>query len=218
MGISRFIVRLGLFGSGLFFATFVAICLWTFGDVWPPEEDVPTSDVILCLGAGADEFTGALGQHSTQRAETCARLYLIGKAEKIVFSGAGPKGLRSTASVMAELAKERGVPMGDIVIEPNARSTLQNVLFSMPLVPKARSVILVTDSFHLPRSWMSFNWLAAQDLTLAQSRAKDPEHQVMPKALVLARETLAIWFNALRFPVYWATKQLNVSNAVDILH
>ncbi len=218
MGISRFIIRLGLIGSGLFLATFAAVSIWTFGDFWTTEAKAPKSDVVFCLGSGMDPSTGKLDPFSRQRAKTCARLFARGKTDKIIFTGAGPRGATDVATLMAQLAQQNGVPPDAIIVEPNAQSTLQNALFSQKLSMNAHSAILVTDSFHLPRSWMSFYWLGTPDLTLIPSRSKNPADQVMPKVPMLTRETLAIWFNALRFPVYWAAKQLNVSNAVDILY
>ncbi len=217
MGISRVIIRLGLIGSGLFLATFAAVSVWTFGDFWTDEKDVPSSDMIVCLGAGVSA-SGNLGRFSIQRAETCARLYVHGKASKIIFTGAGPKGQPDAATLMALVARENGVPDGAILIEPKAYSTLQNAMFSMPLAPRAQSILLVTDSFHLPRSWMSFHWLGTPTLTLVPSRSHIPEQQAMPGIPMLMRETLAIWFNAVRLPIFWIASHLNVPHAVVILH
>jgi uncharacterized SAM-binding protein YcdF (DUF218 family) len=60
------------------------------------------------------------------------------------------------------------VPVDDIRVEVESHSTLQNALYSRDILgPEAEQpVILVTNRYHLPRSWASFRWAGMHDITL----------------------------------------------------
>jgi uncharacterized SAM-binding protein YcdF (DUF218 family) len=112
---------------------------------------------------------------------------------------------------MADYARTRGVPEQAMVVEPNSESPLQNALFTLPMLDNPASVILVSDAFHLPRSWISFKLVGARDITLVATSSR-------ADAAWKRRETLAIWFNLARFPVYLAADALGIANAEKLLH
>ena len=64
----------------------------------------------------------------------------------------------SEAEYMQMRAVELGVPEGDIIIEPNSRNTIENILCSLLELQRAmwlnqvRSVLLVTTAYHMRRS------------------------------------------------------------------
>ena len=58
--------------------------------------------------------------------------------------------LQPTGAQMAALARDEGVPASAIVAETPSESTLQNAVFTLPMLDSTRGIILVTDSFHLP--------------------------------------------------------------------
>lgn len=202
----RFIRLLIKSAIAVFVLMTLAMLAWTF--LWP-EPDVrgmQKADVIVCLGAGMDP-DGTLDSAALARVDRCVQLYEAGLAPAIVFSGGvahvdGP----NAGGQMARYARSLGVPEENTVIEGRAQSTLQNALFSLELVPDALEIILVTEAFHLPRSWASFHW-ARWEMGLSNDRSF---HLVMSEDvrrnqpddaidwIVLARESVAIWFNALR--------------------
>lgn len=181
----RWALALGLLtGAGVVLATYT----------WPlrPPGSAPRADLIICLGGGM-EPDGTLDPATIRRVETCVALYDAGRAGRILHSGgrAVPGGPAAGERMMA-LAAELGVPEADQIAETRSRSTLQNALFSRPLAGDAQRVILVTEAFHLPRSWVSFRWAGFADVRLhASERVRDGG---MPGMLL--RETAAIWFNA----------------------
>lgn len=155
---------------------------------------------------------------SKQRAATCARLFLAGKTKSVVFTGSGPSTQElSVAELMAQHAKELGVPETAIFVETVSRSTLQNALFSLPKISGAKSVRIVTDSFHLPRSWISFRWAGYPDLSMHPSQSKVSREISWKNFQPVLREPLAIWFNLVRLPVYSAAKAMQIPNADRIL-
>lgn len=199
-----------LIGAGLLLFTQGAV--EAVDRYWPRHTAVPDADVIVCLGAGVTDTTGELGPNSQQRVETCVDLYLAGKAPKLAFTGAASESpIGDVATQMAEYARTRGVPERALIVEPNSESTLQNALFTLRLIDNPSSVILVSNAFHLPRSWISFKLVGARDITLV---ATSPRADAAWKR----REALAIWFNLARFPVYLTADAFGVPYAETLLH
>lgn len=180
------------FGVGAYVATvgLVTVAAVTWPDATPPRP----ADAIICLGAAAD--AEGLSPYAEGRAIACADLYVAGAAPQIVFTGI------VAAPIMADVARERGVPDGAILVEAASRSTLQNALFTARVVPDAARVIVVSDAFHMPRSWASFRVMGFEDVALAPSGTA----RLVP--LQILREALATWFNAGRTLVWWATPWL----------
>jgi uncharacterized SAM-binding protein YcdF (DUF218 family) len=209
VGIIRKIFRPGLYGLGLLIATFAAVALWSWAQ--PLLESPPgRADAIVCLGGEIDDV-GRIGPYSSARADRCVELYHAGHAPVIAFTGAGRLDYtRDVAQQMADRARAALVPEEAIITDPKARSTLQNALFTPPLLSKTDHIILVTDGYHLPRSWVSFKLAGAQRVTLIASQTK-------PRSADLSRETVAIWFNLLRYPLYLVAQGFNIDGAVALL-
>ena len=156
MGVKRIgrLIRaaLLLWAAGLF-----AILLWTL--LWPLDRPLPEGDAIICLGAGVDS-AGRIDQASTKRAEACAELARAGAAPIVVFSG-GPRraGLPTAAAGMAAVANAAGMGGALVLLEDASYSTLHNALYSLEMVAPTARLILVTEAFHLPRSWASFKMM-----------------------------------------------------------
>lgn len=146
------------------------------------------------------DSTGQIDQAGTKRAQRCAELARAGAAPIVIFTG-GPRrpGLPSSAAGMAEIANEAGMGGALVLLETASYSTLQNALFSRELVPPTARLILVTEAFHLPRSWASFKAMGAHDLTLYPSERLRQSEAGRPAWGMLLRESFAIWFNAGRF-------------------
>lgn len=203
MRIVRMLGWLVKLGAAMFAAMTLSMLAWTF--LWP-EPDVrgmQPAEAIVCLGGGMD-VNGTLAQAVLTRVERCVQLYEAGHAPFIIFSGGtatvdGP----SAGGQMGRYALTLGLPQNAIIEEGRAQSTLQNALFSLVLNDDFRSYIIVTEAFHLPRSWVSFQW-AAWTLGLPDTRfnlvMSEDVRRNRPSGDVnwkmLARESLAIWFNA----------------------
>ena len=78
-------------------------------------------------------------------------LYKSGKVEKLVITGDGASGEEGNAEVYLEqLEKVWGVSRKDVIIEPKALNTFQNIDYSLKLVPDMRSEnTIVINSAHL---------------------------------------------------------------------
>ena len=209
----RFLGRLAKLGLVAYVMMTLAMLGWTF--LWP-EPDVrrmQNADVIICLGAGMDG-AGTLDSAALTRVDRCVQLFEAGLASAIVFSGGiAREGGPSAGGKMARYAQSLGFPEENTIIEGRAQSTLQNALFSLDLVPDAQDIILVTEAFHLPRSWASFHW-ARWEMDVPNTKTfhlvmSEDVRRIQPQNkigwTVLFRESLAIWFNAVRAMAYSMT-------------
>ena len=209
MGIAGLLRRLVIWGAALWALTLMAVLVWM--QVWPETDttDLAPADVILCFGAGMRP-DGTLAPASIDRVAKCAQLYAASVAPKVLTTGGtaaadGP----SAGGQMAALAQDYGVPAADLIVEARAQSTLQNSRLSLPLISDAQRIIIVTEGFHLPRSWASLRWAAWQtgrdqpDISLVMSNTvrRDPVSGRINHRIIL-RETLALWFNTARAIAY----------------
>ncbi len=178
--------------------------------VFEPEQ-FENADVIVVLGAGMDP-DGTLHRSSVLRVEKGVALFKSGAAERMHFTGglAGPRS-NSAGAQMGFLAISLGVPEHVTSAEGQSYSTLQNALFSEPYLRNANRIILVTEGFHLPRSWASLKYFGDFDIALARSVAfrKTSPNAKWPWLTMCLREALAIWFNAGRLAVWEAAGWLN---------
>lgn len=203
------------------FGVWLKRCLIAGGVVWAATFGVvfflalPTTptgtpshaDAIICLGAGMSRNLGwqEPDHASRRRAMTCASLYQAGVAPIIVFTGYGHE-LSSVAAAMARVATEAGVPEQAISLEEEARSTIQNAVYAMAMLPdNVARVIVVSDAFHLPRSRMIFRILSDVDTemvpadpSLGPSAGRGDRSELR----WIAREATAIWSNVVRGTAY----------------
>ena len=198
----------------VFAGLFVTITVLAYG--WPINAltDAPKADAIVCLGAGYKKDL-SIGRFSKERAQTCADLFLAGKAPYIIFSGAGEE--VTVAEQMADEARNSGLPENALVIEGTSESTIQNALFSKGFLSEGDSILLVTSSSHLTRSWVSFLWAGYDDITLIPSRARDGERRAYPGLKALTRETLATGLNLIRVPLWTLANRFGVENTAWLM-
>lgn len=197
----RRVRRLVLAGAGLLAATFAGVLAWTF--LWPMDRTPNPADVIVCLGAGMGA-DGTLHPPARKRVETCAALYRAGIAPRIVMTGGvRVNGGPAAGDQMADLAVTLGVPATDVIVENRAQSTLQNAIFTKVLIGTEARILLVSEAFHLPRSWVSFRWAGFDDIALHPSeKVRRAVTGTGPGLTILGREALAIWFNLVRAGAY----------------
>jgi uncharacterized SAM-binding protein YcdF (DUF218 family) len=106
---------------------------------------------VLVLGypANADGTASSVARF---RVESGVQAYREHRCSKLVLSGGAIENEHVEAESMAALAERLGVPTEDIVLERRARSTWENVGCTVPLVPWADRVLVVSDSLHANRA------------------------------------------------------------------
>lgn len=170
MRLARIARRLAVLCAAIYFAAVLGtgIFVWNY----EPPEALPEDALIVALGAGI-RADGSASRASRERARAAAELVRDGVGRRILISGGPtPRGPGAVATAMAAEVREFGVDASAVAVETESRSTLQNALFTRDMIgPEAAAgpVILITQRFHLPRSWASFRWAGYSDLTLYPS-------------------------------------------------
>lgn len=82
----------------------------------------------------------------------------------IIVSGGILKAPVSEAAVMRDLLLAQGVAPDRIVCEDRSRNTLENLSNTRAIMERhgLDAILLVTDSFHMPRAWMTSWWLGVR--------------------------------------------------------
>ena len=109
-----------------------------------PDDPLRVADAILVFSGDPDY----------ERTLEAVHLYHLGLARYLVFSGRGGPG--DSAQSMAAVARRHGVPDEAILLEGQATSTYQNVLFVRDLLAEhhVRTLILVTSPYHQRRAYL----------------------------------------------------------------
>ena len=117
-----------------------------------PDDMIPQCDAIFVFGT----TNGDVAKHA-------AHLFASGKAPTMIISGmygairtAGPAGFNSEAEYLASIAGKEGVPQENILLEPKARNTYENVVFGMETYKAAgfspKTLLLVATPYLLRRA------------------------------------------------------------------
>lgn len=109
---------------------------------------------VLCIDSGAAraDVIVVLGGGGYERPQRAAELFLAGDAPLLIVTGQGD------SETNRRLLTKKGVPADSIRLEPNARTTRENALLTLPLLRQAgaRKVILVTSWYHSRRALRCF--------------------------------------------------------------
>jgi uncharacterized SAM-binding protein YcdF (DUF218 family) len=152
------------------------------------HQDIKKADGIIILGAAIN--TPALYNRSMHG----LKLYQQGKADLLILSGGRiSQEDISEAQYMEKVIKQNaGVPVR-IILEQDSRSTFENIYNSKAAAPEVKSVIVVSDKFHLARAF-----LVAKRVGYEKVYWSAPESDYYKKeelAFYYFREALAIlWY------------------------
>jgi uncharacterized SAM-binding protein YcdF (DUF218 family) len=110
-------------------------------------------DAALVLGCPAQP-DGSASPCERCRVKTAVRQYRRGTVGKIIFTGGAAHSPVVEADVMGDLAVRRGVPAGDVLREPRALTTWQNVRFALVILRAhaLSTVLVISTADHLPRA------------------------------------------------------------------
>ena len=135
------------------------------------------------------------GPGIVRRVWTAARLYGEGKVQRLILTGGkGEKDKRSEAAVMRDVALQAGVRSRDILLEDQSHSTIENLRNSRPLLRDCRSVIGVSDNYHLARIRLLAEQMDWRDLRTIGTDVRPPE--AFERASI-TREVIAYLYYAL---------------------
>lgn len=143
----------------LFLLALVAVCLYllvpivSYQSIPNHNTDLAKFDTLIVLGNPADK-NGGPGPEMRERVEEAVREYKAGVAPTIIMSGAAAHNTFVEADVMAALAEREGVPANAVIVEPQAKDTIQNIWYSR-LIMKQKGWIsaeVISSAYHLPRT------------------------------------------------------------------
>ncbi|HSD63038.1 MAG TPA: YdcF family protein [Ignavibacteriaceae bacterium] len=109
-------------------------------------------DVGVVLGAAV--WTNEPSPSLKSRVDKAFNLYKIGEIQKIQLTGGNAPGELSEAEMAFKYLKTKNIDTNDVWIEKNTTSTseqIQFINFRLMVKPQIRSVIVISDSYHLPR-------------------------------------------------------------------
>ena len=115
-------------------------------------------DAIIVLGAAADR-DGNPTPTELARVTEAVHEYERGAAPRLIFTGGAVTNRFVEAQVMAHAAEAQGVPESAVLLEPQARDTIQNACLSVSMMNQHgwRSAEVVSSVWHLKRSALIFS-------------------------------------------------------------
>ena len=152
-------------------------------------------DVIVVLGARL--LRGGAPSPSLRRRVTHGvELFNRGIAGYLLFTGGMGKYPPTEACAMMNLALQAGIPLEKMVLEERSTSTYTNALFTARIMRRKtwKTALVVSDSFHLPRSLMAFRSFGIQAAG-SEAAGSKTDYSTMKWWFLHAREFAAmIWY------------------------
>jgi uncharacterized SAM-binding protein YcdF (DUF218 family) len=149
-------------GIGLIGAALLGLALWAGADLLYVSTDNETdyaapADVLLVLGCPSYEgnVPGPTFSACVQgRAHHAAALYQRGLAAHVITTGGLTGPAPSEAAALARVMEDDGVPAAAIVLEEQARDTVQNIQYSRAIMRAQgwQTAVLVTEPNHIKRA------------------------------------------------------------------
>lgn len=161
--------------------------LWMINSYDPPKP-MPKADAAIVLGAALWDNKPSPGLQ--ERLDHALQLYKQGTVSNLILTG----GLDHNGSTLTEAEGmrdyllQKGVPAEKMVLENDARSTYENLLFSKPLAQRNgwERLIIVTHDYHAPRSADIANFIGYKNTVTSGFKSK-----VLSAAYNQSREVLA---------------------------
>jgi uncharacterized SAM-binding protein YcdF (DUF218 family) len=115
-------------------------------------------DAIIVLGTSADR-DGNPTPLELSRVNEAVHEYERGVAPRLIFTGGAVANRFVEAQVMAHAAEAQGIPASAVLVEPQARDTIQNACYSVRIMNQHgwRSAEVVSNTWHLQRSALIFS-------------------------------------------------------------
>ncbi len=147
----------------LLLAVPLLLLLWAvFARQFAPKANTTATrfDAIIVLGTPADD-DGNPTPTQLSRVTEAVQEYQRGVAPRLILTGGAAHNNFIEAEVMARIAQSQGIPASAILLEPNARDTMQNACYSTHIMRDHgwRSAEVISNQSHLPRAGLIFNAL-----------------------------------------------------------
>jgi uncharacterized SAM-binding protein YcdF (DUF218 family) len=148
-----------------------------------------TSEAVIVLGFPPRRH-GRTNAVQRWRCRIAVRSLDPGRSSVLIMTGAATRGRRSEAEVMAGYARDRlGVPARHIMLEEQARSTWDNIRYSLPLAEQFAAIKVASDPFHVRKAHRYVARIRPDLVTrLEPARCYRPGEYLLLKAAIVAYE------------------------------
>ena len=138
---------------GALFAVGLAAVVTTYETVPSHNTSATHFDTIIVLGCPVDP-DGKASPEERERVMEAVREFQAGRAAHIILTGGAVHNQWNEAGTMARVALGAGVPADALVVEPQARNTIQNIFYSDRIMRQHgwTSAEVVSSPSHLPRA------------------------------------------------------------------
>ena len=157
-------------------------------------DEAVTYDAVILLGGVVEErpmqSSGQISfNENVERLIVTHRLLRDGKARVAIISGLSPE-----ADALAAQIEDWGIPHERVIVEPRARNTHENALFSQEIARERgfSRVLVVTSAFHMRRAAECFAAVGMKVDTMSVDYRASPSVPVdewLPRAKTLAVTT-----------------------------
>ncbi|MCR9013797.1 YdcF family protein [Aquiflexum gelatinilyticum] len=149
------------------------------------------------------------------RATHAVQLYKLGKIKKILITGGkglNPANPNTEAELLRDFMVMTGIPEQDILVEPAAKNTRENALFSKEiLIQKGfnldQNFLLITSAFHMPRSKGCFDKAGVLTDTFPVDYYSEDTRFSIPQLLQPDPYSIFMWHKLFKewigITVYW---------------
>lgn len=156
----RRVVRLSVALVAAYLLLFHSPFIWWVAEPLRVAAPARPADAIVVFAGGVGE-SGKAGGGYQERVKHAVDLYQQGKAPRMIFSSGYTFVFKET-EVMKQLAMAHGVPATAIILETDAATTRENVMFVAQLLRRERwrSILLVSSPYHMRRALLAWRKLA----------------------------------------------------------
>lgn len=145
---------------------------------WEPDfkafDNLPEYEVGIVLtgvtNLNKTAYDRVFFSRGADRATHAVQLYKLGKIKKILITGGqglNPANPNTEAELLRDFMVMTGIPEQDILVEPAAKNTRENALFSKEILIQEgfnldQNFLIITSAFHMPRSKGCFDKVGLQ--------------------------------------------------------
>ena len=124
------------------------------------------------------------GGPTLNQAEKAAELFKQNYSSKILVTGNtgtfnNPDWNKPIANIFADFLTKNGVPLKNILIQPNSMNTLEDVTFSIPIIknnfPNIQKIILVSNPMHQRRCFATFKKQFPHSVKIINQAGNQPD-------------------------------------------
>ena len=135
------------------------------------ESDVPAAPVALVLGAKVFP-DGTPSPFLSARLDLAKRLYNAGRVEMIIVSGDGHAPEFDEPSAMRDYLIDAGVPASHLLVDDTGFDTYESCMRALRIFKVSR-LIMVTQSYHLPRAVATCRALGLDAMGVGDDSARE---------------------------------------------